>query len=129
MNDILQKVSYLKGLADGSKIDTESNEGKLLVETIKILEDLAIAIDNLDYRQELILEDLEDFDYDLADLEGYVYDLHDDDFDDLDFGDFDFDDFEDIYIDSFEEEPYIDEEYELEDEDDEEDEEYEDFES
>lgn len=103
MQDILQKVSYLKGLADGSKINTESDEGKLLLETIKVLEEMALVIDNLNYRQELIVEDLEDFDYDLADLEGYVYDLYDDGFDDFDFDDFDFDEFEDNYIEPNEE--------------------------
>lgn len=109
MNSILERVAYLKGLADGLKIDTKSDEGKLLLETIDILEELALAIDNVEYRQDLIIEDMEDMDMDLSDLESYVYEL---DFDGIDsFEDFDFDEFEEKYLDIFED-------FEEEDEDD-----------
>ena len=113
MNSILERVAYLKGLADGLKIDTKSDEGKLLLETIDILEELALAIDDVEYRQDLIIEDMEDMDMDLSDLEGYVYEL---DLDGIDsFEDFDFDEFEEKYLDIFED-------FEDEDEDDFEDE-------
>lgn len=106
MKTILEKVAYLKGLSDGLKIDSTTNEGKLLNEIIEILEELALSIDDLDYRQELIVEDLEDIDMDLSDLESYVFDFEDYDFDDLD--DFDFDDLEDKYLDIFDELDYLD---------------------
>ena len=32
---LTEKVAYLKGLCEGMKIDTDSNEGKLLTEIIK----------------------------------------------------------------------------------------------
>ncbi len=100
MNSILERVAYLKGLADGLKINTKSDEGKLLLETIDILEELALAIDDVEYRQDLIIEDMEDMDMDLSDLEGYVYEL---DLDGIDsFEDFDFDEFEEKYLDIFE---------------------------
>jgi|LSQX01.2.fsa_nt_gb DNA-directed RNA polymerase subunit delta len=99
MKSILERVAYLKGLADGLKIDTQNDEGKLLAETINVMESLALAIDDLEYRQDLIVEDMEDMDLDLSDLEGYVYDLDLDGFDDFD--DFDFDEFEEKYLDIF----------------------------
>lgn len=112
MNSILERVAYLKGLADGLKINTKSDEGKLLLETIDILEELALAIDDVEYRQDLIIEDMEDMDMDLSDLEGYVYEL---DLDGIDsFEDFDFDEFEEKYLDIFED--FEDEEDDFEDE-------------
>lgn len=99
MKSILERVAYLKGLADGLKIDTQNDEGKLLAETINVMESLALAIDDLEYRQDLIVEDMEDMDLDLSDLEGYVYDLDLDGFDDFD--DFDFDELEEKYLDIF----------------------------
>ena len=115
MKSILERVAYLKGLADGLKIDTQNDEGKLLSETINVLENLALAIDDLEYRQDLILEDMEDMDMDLSDLEGYVYDLDLDGFDNFD--DFDFDEFEEKYLDIFDD---FDEDDELDTEDSEE---------
>lgn len=101
MKEILQKVSYLKGLADGLKVNEETNEGKLLLEVIKVLEDMAFAIEDLDYRQNLIIEDIDEIDEDLGELEEYTYDLdldlYDDydDMEDFDFGDLDYDYFDD----------------------------------
>ena len=37
MSLISEKVSYLQGLAEGMRLSTESNEGKLLAEIIKVL--------------------------------------------------------------------------------------------
>ena len=41
---ISEKVAYLKGLAEGLKLDTESNEGKLFAAIIDVLEDMADEI-------------------------------------------------------------------------------------
>ncbi len=115
MKSILERVAYLKGLADGLKINTQNDEGKLLAETIDVLEDLALAIDDLEYRQDLIVEDMEDIDLDLSDLEGYVYDLDLDGYDSFD--DFDFDEFEEKYLDIFDDFEDDDEDIEFESED------------
>ena len=46
---ISEKVAYLKGLADGLDLDLEnSKEGKLLVKIIDILEDLGLAVEDLE---------------------------------------------------------------------------------
>ena len=42
--EILEKVAYLKGLAEGLGLDTEKREGKLLSVIIDVLEDMALEI-------------------------------------------------------------------------------------
>lgn len=105
MNNLLQKVSYLKGLSDGLKIDNSNDEGRLLLETISVIEEIVNELDDINFRQDLIADDVQGIDEDLEDLESYVYDMDFDDFDDFDdfndLDDFDFDDFDDPFIDPF----------------------------
>lgn len=108
MREILQRVYYLRGLADGMKINDQKDEGKLLLETIEVLEELALAVENLDYRQDLIVEDLDEIDEDLADLEDFVYELDVESY--SDFTDFDEIDFDEIDNDYFDEYDFFDEE-------------------
>lgn len=78
MSYLLEKVSYLKGLADGMEVEQNSKEGKLLVQIIDLLEDFAGAIDELDTDLEELEEYVEDVDEDLADLEDYVESVDED---------------------------------------------------
>ena len=46
---ITEKVAYLKGLADGLELDKEpSKEGKLIAKIIDILEDVGLAVEDLE---------------------------------------------------------------------------------
>ena len=45
--EIMEKVAYLKGLAEGMELDTEKKEGKLLAAIIDLLEDMALEIEDL----------------------------------------------------------------------------------
>ncbi|NLC03989.1 MAG: hypothetical protein GX787_06910 [Tissierellia bacterium] len=89
MDFLLQKVSYLQGLADGLGVDDSTKEGKLLLHIIDTLEEFAdVLADTID--DQIELEEYVNFiDEDLSDLEDEVYDDEDDDFDE----DYDFDDF------------------------------------
>ncbi len=78
MSILLEKVSYLKGLADGMEVEENSKEGKLLVHIIDLLEDFAEAFDELDTDLEELEEYVEDVDEDLADLEDYVESVDED---------------------------------------------------
>ena len=93
MEYLLQKVSYLKGLADGLGIEDTTKEGKLLLHIVDTLEEFADVLDET-IENQIELEEYVDFiDEDLADLEDDIYGTEDEfDFDDEDF-DFDFDDF------------------------------------
>lgn len=74
-----EKVSYLKGLAEGLKISEESNEGKLLMEIIKALELFADEFNE----QQGQLDELDDYvselDEDLEALEDSYYEDEDED--------------------------------------------------
>ena len=83
--EISEKVAYLKGLAEGLKLDAESNEGKLFAAIIDVLEDMADEI--ADMQDEMVdLEDgLDAVSDDLSDVEETLYfALEDDDEDDED---------------------------------------------
>lgn len=92
MDFLLQKVSYLQGLADGLGVDDTTKEGKLLLHIIDTLEEFAdVLADTID--DQIELEEYVNFiDEDLADLEEEIYDNEDDD---DDYDDYDFDDFDD----------------------------------
>ncbi|AEV68015.1 CD1247 N-terminal domain-containing protein [Acetivibrio clariflavus] len=82
MGFIKERVAYLKGLAEGMKINTETNEGKLLSSIIDVLDDMALAIDDIEEVQEQLGEQIDDLDEDLAEVEKIVFDCEDDDEDD-----------------------------------------------
>ncbi|MBU5426672.1 hypothetical protein KQI41_09665 [Tissierella pigra] len=94
MDYLIQKVSYLRGLADGLGIDESSKEGKLLLHIVDILEEFADVLDETIENQEDLEEYVTFIDEDLADVEDDIYGEDDED-DDYYYDDeeFDFDDF------------------------------------
>ncbi|HCS75542.1 MAG TPA: hypothetical protein DIW17_16915, partial [Clostridiales bacterium] len=78
MLDLSEKVSYLRGLAEGMKIEEDSNEGKLFHQIIDVLDDMAQAIAELETAQAETEEYLETLDEDLADVEYAVFNEEDD---------------------------------------------------
>lgn len=85
MEYLSEKVAYLRGLADGFKIDENTNEGKLLKSIIDVLGDFAEAIADLEDSQVELSEQVENIDEDLAQVESEVYeDEYDDEYDDED---------------------------------------------
>ena len=94
--EIMEKVAYLKGLAEGMELDTEKKEGKLLSAIIDLLEDIALEIEDLkDYADELG-EGLDAVSDDLEDVEDVLFEDEDEDeYDEEDFDELDED--EDCY--------------------------------
>ena len=80
--EISEKVAYLKGLAEGLALDTDTKEGKLIAAIIDVLDDMAEKF-----------VDLED---DLSDVEQALYEL-DDDVDEDEDEDYDDDDDESYF--------------------------------
>lgn len=74
MNYLKEKVSYLKGLADGMQINDTTNEGKLLKAIIDVLDDVALAVDDIEEVQEELSEQVDEMDEDLAEVESLIYD-------------------------------------------------------
>ena len=74
MSNLTDRVSYLKGLAEGLKLDTEKNEGKLIEKMLELLADLAEEVESLRNDHEDLNEYVESIDSDLSDLEDVLYD-------------------------------------------------------
>lgn len=85
MDDLLKKVSYLKGLSAGLGVDDATTEGKLLIKIIEVLGDFTEVIQET-VEDQLTLEEYISFiDEDLFDVEDEIYGGYDD----FDEGDYD----------------------------------------
>ena len=73
--EILEKVAYMKGLAEGLGLDTKSKEGKLLKVIMDILDDMALELQDIHAEQGELEEGLDAVSDDLADVETYLYEL------------------------------------------------------
>ena len=90
---ISEKVSYIKGLAEGMKIDENTNEGKLLLAIMDVLGDIALDLEDIDAELDDVADVVSDLEEGVCDLEDAVYG----DEDDEDDGAFDDEDDEDLY--------------------------------
>ena len=79
MNNLSDRVSYLKGLAEGLKLDTEKSEGKLIEKILEVLADITAEIASIRADHDDLSSYVEAIDNDLSDLEDTL--LEDDDFD------------------------------------------------
>ena len=82
--ELSERVAYLRGLAEGMKLDTTTNEGKLLSVMIDVLEDVALEIADVKENALDIGEELDALSDDLAEVEDFLCELDDDDDDDDD---------------------------------------------
>ncbi|NLJ41896.1 MAG: hypothetical protein GX352_09890 [Clostridiales bacterium] len=81
MNYLLERVAYLKGLAEGLGIKDNTNEEKVLVIMMDILEDIVHEIAELNESGVELDDYVQSIDEDLANVEDEIYgDLGDDEF-------------------------------------------------
>ena len=71
--NISEKVSYIKGLAEGMKLDEATNEGKLLNAILDALTDIAYQLEDVDADLNDMAEVVGDIDETVAELEEAVY--------------------------------------------------------
>ena len=71
---ISERVAYLKGLIEGLGLDTETKEGKIISVIVDVLDDMALAIEDLEENDYDIGDELDALSADLADVEEIVYD-------------------------------------------------------
>ncbi len=83
MSNLSDRVSYIKGLAEGLKLDTEKNEGKLIEKILELLGDITKELEEMQEEQNDLNAYMEAIDNDLGDLEDVV--LGDEDDEDKDF--------------------------------------------
>ena len=104
---ISEKSAYLKGLMDGLKLDTETNEGKMIAAIVDLLGDMSKRMVDIEDTTIAISDELDEIEEDLDAIEDFIMDEEDDydDWDDDDDDDYDFAEDEDDEDDEDEEEP------------------------
>ena len=82
---INEKSAYLKGLMDGMKLATESDEGKMIAAIVDLLGDLTKKVTDIETTTIAISDELDEIEEDLDAIEDYILedeeDEEDDDFD------------------------------------------------
>ncbi|MCI2058179.1 MAG: hypothetical protein LKJ80_03110 [Oscillibacter sp.] len=76
--EITEKVAYLKGLAEGLGLDTETKEGKIISSMIDILDDIALELEDIKDNAQELGDGLDVVSDDLEDVEDLVYGPEDD---------------------------------------------------
>ena len=91
-----EKVSYIKGLAEGLALDEATKEGKIIAAMLDVLSDIAENLKEVDEELDDIADVMTDMEESVADLEDIVYDVDDDD-DEDDYDDEFEDDLDELY--------------------------------
>ncbi len=79
---VTEKVAYIKGLVDGLNLDGTKDEVKVIKAMIDLLDDIAMSVADLEEGLDIVSEQIDAVDEDLAELESFVYDEDDCDCDD-----------------------------------------------
>lgn len=77
--NIAEKVAYLRGLLNGLSFDVDSKESKMFEAVIDALDEIAMAVTDLEENQGEMEELVSILDQDLGELEEDFYDFDDDD--------------------------------------------------
>ena len=75
---ISEKSAYLKGLMDGMKLNTESDEGKMIAAIVDMLGDLARKVTDIEDTTLAISDELDEIEEDLDAIEDFIMDVDDD---------------------------------------------------
>ena len=84
MSKLTDKVSYLKGLADGMKLNMDKDANKLIMEILGVLGEFADEMQAMTDAHDELNEYVESIDDDLADLEETLFGDEEEDEDDGD---------------------------------------------
>ena len=76
---ISEKSAYLKGLMDGLKLDTETNEGKMIAAIVDLLGDMSKRMVDIEDTTIAISDELDEIEEDLDAIEDFIMDEDDDD--------------------------------------------------
>ena len=95
---ISEKSAYLKGLMDGLKLSTETDEGKMIAAIVDLLGDLTRKVTDIEDTTIAISDELDEIEEDLDAIEDFIMD-EDEDYDDED--ELDWDDEDEDYEEGF----------------------------
>lgn len=107
--NLTEKSAYLKGLMDGMKLNTETDEGKMIAAIVDLLGDMTKKVTDIEDTTIAISDELDEIEEDLDAIDDYILDEEDDWDEDED--DWDEDDYEDV--DDEDEEDEDDEDFDL----------------
>ena len=94
---ISEKSAYLKGLMDGLKLNTESDEGKMIAAIVDLLGDVTKKLTDVEDTTIAISDELDEIEEDLDAIEDFIMEDDEDDYDDEEDEDYEDDeDFEDV---------------------------------
>ena len=79
---ISEKSAYLKGLMDGLKLSTETDEGKMIAAIVDLLGDITKRLTDVEDTTIAISDELDEIEEDLDAIEDFIMGLDDEDFDD-----------------------------------------------
>ncbi len=105
MSELLNKVSYLKGLAEGMNLAEKSDEGKLISKLIEVLSEASDEIEALWARNDELEMRIDELDEEMYAAEMDIDAIYDDiegDFDVDEYGEDD--DFDDDFLDMYDDE-------------------------
>ena len=94
-----EKSAYLKGLMDGLKLSTETDEGKMIAAIVDLLGDLTRKVTDIEDTTIAISDELDEIEEDLDAIEDFIMD-DEDEYDDEE-EDFDWDDEDEDYEEGF----------------------------
>jgi len=98
---ISEKSAYLKGLMDGMKLSTETDEGKMIAAIVDLLGDIAKKVTDIEDTTIAISDELDEIEEDLDAIEDFIMDEDEDDFEDYEEDELDWDEDEE-YEEGFE---------------------------
>ncbi len=75
---ISEKSAYLKGLMDGLKLNTESDEGKMISAIVELMGDLCRKVTDIEETTIAISDELDEIEEDLDAIEDFIMDEEDD---------------------------------------------------
>jgi len=96
---ISEKSAYLKGLMDGLKLSTETDEGKMIAAIVDLLGDLTRKVTDIEDTTIAISDELDEIEEDLDAIEDFIMDEDDEEYEDED--DLDWDDEDEEFEEGF----------------------------
>ena len=92
-----EKSAYLKGLMEGMKLSTETDEGKMIAAIVELLGDVTKTLGDVQETTIAISDELDEIEDDLDAIEDFIMSMDEDEYEDDDFEDDDEDfDYEDL---------------------------------
>ncbi len=93
-----EKSAYLKGLMEGMKLSTETDEGKMIAAIVELLGDVTKTLGDVQETTIAISDELDEIEDDLDAIEDFIMSMDEDEYEDDEFEyddeDFDFEDLE-----------------------------------